>query len=43
MQRNIRDSFCNEAKGNIDNLVKIIDIELNKSEIYQILIKRKEK
>lgn len=42
MQRNIRDAFWNEAKGNLDNLNKIIDRELNKSELYRLLLERKE-
>ena len=37
LQRSIRDSFWNEAKGNLNDLDKIIDNELANSKLYQVL------
>ena len=41
MQRTIREGFWNEAQRNSDNLDKIIDRELENSELYKFFIERK--
>ncbi|MBI5323977.1 MAG: hypothetical protein HZB41_01630 [Ignavibacteriae bacterium] len=43
LQRKIRDSFWNEANGDINKLNQIIDYELSKSDLYKSIKERKEK
>ena len=35
LQRTIRESFWNEAKGDLDKLDKVIDNELSQSELFK--------
>lgn len=41
-QRNIRDKFAEEANMNLDNLIKLLDEKISKSDVYLKLKKRLE-
>ena len=42
MQRKIRNKFVEEAEMNFDNLIKLLDDKISKSEVYRKLKERLE-